>query len=63
MNIGYSCQLLTDDMEEVFLVDANDEAEIAVQLKDVKRRLDKAKREVKPKITHGIIYSRPSSEL
>ena len=33
MNIGYSCRLLTDDMKEVFVIDADDEAEVKDQLK------------------------------
>jgi magnesium-transporting ATPase (P-type) len=41
INIGYSCQLLTEDMKEVFVVDGKDESEVIIQLKDVKRRMDK----------------------
>lgn len=41
INIGYSCRLLTEDMKEVFVVDGKEEREIEVQLKDIKRRMDK----------------------
>ena len=33
VNIGYSCKLLTDDMEEPFIVDAEGMEEVEVQLK------------------------------
>ncbi|CAD5219936.1 unnamed protein product [Bursaphelenchus okinawaensis] len=41
INIGYSCKLLTEDMTEVFVVDGKDEKQVEVQLKDIKRRMDK----------------------
>ncbi|KAI6187437.1 Phospholipid-transporting ATPase [Aphelenchoides besseyi] len=42
INIGYSCQLLTEDMKEVFIVDGKKEIEVEVQLKDIKRCMEKA---------------------
>uniref|UniRef100_A0A914VDH4 Phospholipid-transporting ATPase n=1 Tax=Plectus sambesii TaxID=2011161 RepID=A0A914VDH4_9BILA len=42
INIGYSCRLLTENMREVFVVDGEQKAEVEVQLKDIKRRLDRA---------------------
>ncbi|CAD5227253.1 unnamed protein product [Bursaphelenchus xylophilus] len=41
INIGYSCKLLTEDMTEVFVIDGKDEKQVEVQLKDIKRRMDK----------------------
>lgn len=41
INIGYSCHLLTEDMKEVFVVDGNDENEVEVQLKDIRRHMKK----------------------
>ncbi|KAH7696056.1 phospholipid-transporting ATPase ID, partial [Aphelenchoides avenae] len=41
INIGYSCRLLTEDMKEVFVVDGKEENEVEVQLRDVKRRIDR----------------------
>lgn len=41
INIGYSCRLLTEDMREVFVIDGADEHEVEVQLKDIKRRIDR----------------------
>ena len=38
---GYTCQLLTEDMKEVFIVDGKEEREVECQLKDIKRRMDK----------------------
>ena len=32
MNIGYSCRLLTEEMEEVFVIDAHTDAEVEAQL-------------------------------
>ena len=34
INIGYSCQLLTDEMEEVFIIDAEEKEEVEKQLND-----------------------------
>uniref|UniRef100_A0AC34QT05 Phospholipid-transporting ATPase n=1 Tax=Panagrolaimus sp. JU765 TaxID=591449 RepID=A0AC34QT05_9BILA len=39
INIGYSCKLLTEDMKEVFVVDGEEENEVEVQLKDIRRRI------------------------
>ncbi|KAI6214393.1 Phospholipid-transporting ATPase [Aphelenchoides besseyi] len=47
INIGYSCQLLTEDMKEVFIVDGKKEIEVEIQLKDIKRCMEKAT------FTHG----------
>lgn len=40
INIGYSCKLLTEDMKEVFVVDGEEENEVEVQLKDIRRRIN-----------------------
>ncbi|KAI1715096.1 cation transport ATPase (P-type) domain-containing protein [Ditylenchus destructor] len=42
INIGYSCHLLTEDMKEVFVIDAKEECEVECQLKDIRRRIDRA---------------------
>lgn len=39
INIGFSCKLLTDDMREVFIVDAEDAAGVRDQLEKAKARL------------------------
>ena len=39
INIGYSCKLLTDDMREVFIIDADDAAGVRDQLEKAKARL------------------------
>lgn len=41
INIGYSCKLLTEEMQEVFVIDGKDEKQVEVQLKDIKRRMNK----------------------
>jgi magnesium-transporting ATPase (P-type) len=41
INIGYSCHLLTEEMKDVFIVDGKTDHEVEVQLKDIKRRMDK----------------------
>lgn len=42
INIGYSCHLLTEDMKEIFIIDGKEEREVEVQLKDIKRRMERA---------------------
>ncbi|KAI1711366.1 cation transport ATPase (P-type) domain-containing protein [Ditylenchus destructor] len=42
INIGYSCHLLTEDMKEVFVIDGKEEREVECQLKDIRRRIDRA---------------------
>lgn len=39
INIGYSCQLLTDDMIDVFIVDGSSKNEVAEQLKKFKESI------------------------
>jgi magnesium-transporting ATPase (P-type) len=39
INIGYSCQLLTDDMIDVFIVDGGSRNEVAEQLKKFKESI------------------------
>lgn len=39
MNIGYSCQLLTDDLVDVFIVDGVSSAEVEQQLKKFKESI------------------------
>ena len=50
INIGYSCQLLTDDMEEVFIIDAEDPAEVKKQLDDALKHIDDVKKGVKDRV-------------
>ena len=53
INIGYSCQLLTDDMAEVFVVDG-------VAHDDVDRQLAKCRdsiRVVNTFLPHGMYYA------
>ncbi|VDM14107.1 unnamed protein product [Wuchereria bancrofti] len=40
INIGYSCNLLTENLREVFVIDGETEREVEVQLKDVRRRIE-----------------------
>uniref|UniRef100_A0A0R3S3R4 Phospholipid-transporting ATPase n=1 Tax=Elaeophora elaphi TaxID=1147741 RepID=A0A0R3S3R4_9BILA len=40
INIGYSCNLLTENLREVFIIDGETEREVEVQLKDVRRRIE-----------------------
>ncbi|KAL3981629.1 phospholipid-translocating P-type ATPase flippase family protein [Acanthocheilonema viteae] len=40
INIGYSCNLLTENLHEVFIIDGETEREVEVQLKDVRRRIE-----------------------
>ena len=39
INIGYSCQLLTDEMVDVFVVDAFSKSEVELQLKKIKESI------------------------
>ena len=39
INIGYSCQLLTDDMLDVFIVDGVSRSEVEHQLKKFKESI------------------------
>lgn len=39
INIGYSCQLLTDDMVDVFIVDGITKAEVEQQLRKFKESI------------------------
>jgi hypothetical protein len=39
INIGYSCQLLTDDMMDVFIVDGITKVEVEEQLKKFKQSI------------------------
>uniref|UniRef100_A0AC35FWC6 Phospholipid-transporting ATPase n=1 Tax=Panagrolaimus sp. PS1159 TaxID=55785 RepID=A0AC35FWC6_9BILA len=41
INIGYSCRLLTEDMKEIFVIDGKTEEEVEVQLKDIRRRIER----------------------
>uniref|UniRef100_A0A1I7VGB4 PhoLip_ATPase_C domain-containing protein n=1 Tax=Loa loa TaxID=7209 RepID=A0A1I7VGB4_LOALO len=40
INIGYSCNLLTENLREIFIIDGETEREVEVQLKDVRRRIE-----------------------
>ncbi|KAJ1349119.1 hypothetical protein KIN20_004570 [Parelaphostrongylus tenuis] len=42
INIGYSCRLLTDEMNEVVVIDGQTQSEVEVQLKDTKITFDRA---------------------
>lgn len=42
INIGYSCKLLTEDMKEVLIIDAEEEEEVLEQLKDANEKIDSA---------------------
>ena len=47
INIGYSCKLLTEDMKEVLIIDAEDENGVLEQLKDANDKIDSAMHEFK----------------
>lgn len=42
INIGYSCKLLTEDMKEVLIIDAEEEEEVLEQLKEANDKIDSA---------------------
>lgn len=42
INIGYSCKLLTEDMKEVLIIDAEEQDEVLEQLKDANEKIDSA---------------------
>jgi hypothetical protein len=42
INIGYSCQLLTDDMNEVFIVDGQSYEEVELQLGKLQSSINNA---------------------
>jgi hypothetical protein len=39
INIGYSCQLLTDEMEEVFIIDGEDEKSVWSSIREHMRKI------------------------
>ena len=47
INIGYSSKLLTEDMKEVLIIDAEEEEEVLEQLKDANDKIDSAMTEFK----------------
>lgn len=47
INIGYSCKLLTEDMKEVLIIDAEEEEGVLEQLKDANDKIDSAIQEFK----------------
>lgn len=44
INIGYSCRLLTDDMEEVFIIDEEEFDEVRQQMKDALKTIEDLKK-------------------
>ncbi|KAK3604439.1 hypothetical protein CHS0354_013839 [Potamilus streckersoni] len=44
VNIGYSCQLLTDDMEEVFIIDAEEFKDVEIQMKNAIKQINESKK-------------------
>ncbi|XP_053405504.1 phospholipid-transporting ATPase ID-like isoform X2 [Mercenaria mercenaria] len=44
INIGYSCRLLTDDMEEVFIIDEEDYDKVKQQMEDALKAIDDIKK-------------------
>ncbi|KAL3866130.1 hypothetical protein ACJMK2_043460 [Sinanodonta woodiana] len=46
VNIGYSCQLLTDDMEEVFIIDAEEFKDVEIQMKNAVKQINESKKTV-----------------
>lgn len=47
INIGYSCQLITDEMEEIFIVDGETYESVEKQMKDALQNIKKIKHENK----------------
>lgn len=45
INIGYSCKLLTEDMKEVLIIDAEEQQEVLDELKDANDKIDSAMHE------------------
>ena len=45
INIGYSCKLLTQEMKNVFIIDAEEEQRVLQQLKDANDEVDAAMKE------------------
>uniref|UniRef100_A0A7E4ZYG2 Phospholipid-transporting ATPase n=1 Tax=Panagrellus redivivus TaxID=6233 RepID=A0A7E4ZYG2_PANRE len=48
INIGYSCRLLTEDMKEIFVIEGKTEDEVEVELKDIRRVIEKATNQTNP---------------
>lgn len=44
INIGYSCRLLTDEMEEVFVIDAEEFDEVKKQMEDAMKMVNDHKK-------------------
>ena len=47
INIGYSCRLLTDEMEEVFIIDEDDPLKVQKQMEDALKEIDEVKKGLK----------------
>ena len=56
INIGYSCQLLTDEMEEVFVIDAEEKDEVLKQLEDALKHIDDVKKGHKDHVDAEVVY-------
>ena len=41
INIGYSCKLLTDELEDLIIVDGNDEQTVKTQLEEAWKEMEK----------------------
>lgn len=57
INIGYSCHLLTDEMEDVFIVDADDMVQVQKQLEDSLNDIKKAKADRKDQPDHAVRFA------
>ena len=56
INIGYSCQLLTDEMEEVFVIDAEEKDEVLKQLEDALKHIDDVKKGHKDHVDAEVVF-------
>lgn len=67
INIGYSCQLLTDDMVDIFIVDGYSKLEVEQQLRKFKESIKIVNTfhppGVKPVNTNGFFRKDPSVDI
>ena len=58
INIGYSCQLLTDEMEEVFVIDAEEKDEVLQQIEDALKHIADVKKGEKDHVDAEVEYEK-----
>ncbi len=56
INIGYSCRLLTDEMEEIYVVDGETWEDVEKQLTDARDEMHKIMRQQRPPQQGGVEF-------